>query len=70
MRPPLVFPVVVLIAAALVIAVYDVWLLCEGGVNATISWHLRRTASDNPIFAVLFGMAAGILIGHLFWPLD
>jgi hypothetical protein len=50
------------IAAALVIAVVDAAFVVTG--TQTISEYLYLSAKDNPIVALV----AGILVGHIFWP--
>jgi hypothetical protein len=54
----------ILIATVVILSGYDVYALVEGGVDATISRVVYGWVDDYPIV----GVAAGVLIGHLFWP--
>lgn len=54
----------ILIFTTVALSLYDVAAVLIGGVDATISRVIVHAASEYPIIAV----AAGILIGHLFWP--
>lgn len=47
---------------------YDLWVWRKGGGDATISKILLNAAKKYPIVAVAFGIAIGVLLGHLFWP--
>ena len=53
---------IIVIGLSFSVAVIDVSLLMSGSV--TISEYLYTTSKDNPILAVI----AGVLIGHIFWP--
>ena len=66
MDPALVFLIIILVAAAVAI-VYDVWLGRRGGGDATISWHVWTAAKRWPVIPLLTGLAVGVLFGHLFW---
>jgi uncharacterized membrane protein YuzA (DUF378 family) len=53
-----------IIATVVALSGYDVYAFVEGGVDSTISRVVYGWAVDYPIV----GVAAGVLIGHLFWP--
>lgn len=54
----------VLIAAAVVLIIWDVIVAIRGGNTATISQVLYHAAQAEPVIA----LALGIVLGHLFWP--
>ena len=60
----LIFMAVVLVA----IAVYDTIVAINGVPGDTISEITLAWARQHPIAVVCFGIALGILLGHLFWP--
>lgn len=65
-QPPVV-SLCVLLVAALVLIVYDIWLLGSGGSAATISWQTYLAAAKEPIIPLLLGLVIGLLLGHIFW---
>jgi len=58
---------VTLLVGAVVLIVYDIWLLHIGGSEATISWQTLQFSRKHPIVPLLTGFIAGLLGGHLFW---
>lgn len=52
-----------ILVAVLVIAVYDGYVLIEGGTEASISHTLYMWSHKYPLVTFLWGM----LCGHLFW---
>lgn len=62
--------VVVVLGTIAAIGTYDVWVWkkSRGPNDATISKLLLNAAKKYPIVAVAFGIAIGVLLGHLFWP--
>lgn len=67
-RYPLLVSLFVVLAAAVVLIAYDVWLCWNGGAKATISWHTYLAACSEPIIPFAIGLILGVLAGHLFWP--
>jgi hypothetical protein len=63
----LLFAIWFLLAGASLTAL-DICLYVEGGYTSTISYWLLTLAREWPIVSALFGLLAGILLGHLFWP--
>ena len=55
-----------MIAAAIIIAVYDVWVIYKKGKFESISAHIIRISKQMPLVTLLLG----ILLGHLFWSMD
>lgn len=68
MRSPLLVTLLVLLAVAVLLIGYDVWLYWQGGAKATISWHTYLASRTEPIIPLTIGLILGILLGHLFWP--
>lgn len=56
------YTVVLLLAVALVLGLYDIWVGSVTGGSATISWILYTSSQKYP--AIAFGF--GFLMGHLF----
>lgn len=52
-----------IIAAILVIAAFDAWLIIEGDLESSISATLIEWGYKYPIFTFLMG----VTMGHLFW---
>jgi hypothetical protein len=50
------------------IAVYDTAVAINGIPGDTISEITLAWVSAHPIAGVMFGVALGIILGHLFWP--
>jgi hypothetical protein len=48
---------------AVIWIVYDVWVIAEGGTEASISHLIYEWSYKYPLFTLAFG----ILIGHFFW---
>jgi hypothetical protein len=65
---PLLVTLLVILAAAALLGVYDVWLFARGGVASTISHQVLAHAREAPILPLAVGLILGILLGHLFWP--
>jgi len=55
---------IVLIASVFAFILYDIYALEAWGIDATISREILRASFSHPIIP----LAAGILMGHLFWP--
>ena len=53
----------VILAAILLLGVYDVVAVVNGGVSATISYEVMQAGYHWPAIA----FAAGFLCGHWFW---
>ncbi len=49
---------------AIIITLYDIWMLWRRGYEATISWVLLTWSRKYPIIAFMLG----VLAGHIFWP--
>lgn len=54
-------------ALIVLILIYDVWAIIEGGAEASISALLIKSAYEMPFMTYMIGLINGILIGHLFW---
>ena len=54
----------ILVITVIALSAYDIAAMVEGGVESTISRVVLRTAKAYPIF----GVALGVLIGHLLVP--
>ena len=54
----------VILGAAVVLIVWDIVAYYLGGIDATESRVIRDWSMHDPIIAC----AAGVLIGHFFWP--
>jgi len=52
---------------ALVITVYDLMALNNGGTEATISHVIMVWSYKYPLFTWFAGFIPGVLVGHLFW---
>ncbi len=65
---PLFVTLLVILTAAALLGVYDVWLFARGGVENTISHQVLTHAQHTPILPLAIGLILGILLGHLFWP--
>lgn len=59
-----VFAAVLLVVVALLVAVYELVAIFGGGQLGTVSEVLLAWSRRHPVIP----LAAGILIGHLFWP--
>jgi hypothetical protein len=54
-------------AVVLLLAAWDVVFLVRGGVKATISAHVIGIAYRTPLAVWFFGLAIGVVAGHLLW---
>jgi hypothetical protein len=57
----------VLLAGAVFLILYDVYLAWTGGYEATISCQTLRASRQYPVIPLLVGFVVGLLFGHLFW---
>lgn len=57
--------VVFIVLAAIIIAVWDVFVIIKGGVEASISQTFITWSYNHPSMTFLMGF----LMGHLFWRL-
>jgi len=57
-----------LIAAGVVITIYDVLAIQYGGTDASISRTVLGDFTIMPLVPFGLGLSLGILIGHLGWP--
>jgi len=55
---------IIIIAATMLVIVYDVIAVSAWGVDATVSRVTLSWAKSNPILP----FAVGVVCGHLFWP--
>jgi uncharacterized membrane protein len=60
------FTLVFIVASILIIAIYDIYALTQGGAESTISSVLITLSHQYLIVPFLFG----IPVGHLFWRMD
>jgi hypothetical protein len=58
--------VLVLVITAVLLAVYDVYIIVKKGKYESISAHIIRGSKQYPLVVLLFG----ILLGHLFWSMN
>lgn len=68
LRHPLLVTLFVILTAATILIVFDVWLYGKGGAGATISWQTYQAARREPIIPIVIAFVVGVLFGHLFWP--
>lgn len=54
-------------ALIVLILIYDVWVIIQGGPEASISALLIKSAYEMPFMVYCIGLFNGILVGHLFW---
>ena len=54
----------IIVATILIIGAYDIYVLIQGGLEATISHVTLTAATSYPIIP----FAVGVICGHLFWP--
>ena len=47
--------------------VYDIWVIGEGGTEASISFMFYEWSYKYPIFTWSAGFFPGVLVGHFFW---
>lgn len=57
--------VTLLVILTIFLALYDVWAVIHGGIEATISWTIWSASIRWPIIPFAFGL----LMGHFFWPI-
>lgn len=55
--------VAILVLVALILIVYDIYVVVKTGFDATISWVIYSNAKLYPIIP----FAMGVLCGHFFW---
>ena len=55
---------VILVCNLILLALYDVYAIVTGGLEATISHVTLSAATNYPIIP----FAVGVVSGHLFWP--
>ena len=55
---------------AVIIAVYDVWIIKKKGKQASISADIIRMSKKLPAIVFLIGLLLGFIFGHLFWSMD
>jgi hypothetical protein len=53
----------VIVAVIALLILYDIWVVCKKGADATISWTMYTKAQQYPII----GFGIGVVMGHLFW---
>ena len=58
--------VIILIATAIFLALYDVYIIMKEGKKESISAYVIRGSKKYPLIVLLFG----ILLGHLFWNMN
>lgn len=58
--------VLFIILLAVVIAVYDVWVIAKKGKFESISAHIIRGSKKYPLLV----LCLGVVLGHLFWSMD
>lgn len=60
---------VIISSAILIVAwiVYDVWVISQGGTEASISFMVYEWSYKYPIFTWGVGFSNGLLVGHFFW---
>jgi len=54
-------------ALIILILIFDVFAINQGGTEASISSLLITWAYKMPFGVYMIGLANGILVGHLFW---
>lgn len=54
--------------AAIAIVAIDIHLYLTHGSQATLSHWMMVEGRKDPVIAAVFGLAAGTLIGHFWWP--
>lgn len=63
---------IILVSVIVFLVIYDIWVFRKTGgdvtKDATISKLLFLAAKERPIIAIIFGLAIGVLLGHLWWP--
>jgi hypothetical protein len=53
----------VIVLTAFFLIFYDIYAVCKGGFDNTISWKIYSLAQQYPIIPFAFG----VLMGHFFW---
>ena len=49
------------------ILIYDVYAILQGGTEASISALLIKASYEMPFMVYIVGFGNGVLAGHLFW---
>lgn len=57
---------IILIVTAIVLALFDVYIIAKKGKQESISAYIIRGSKKYPLMVLLFG----ILLGHLFWSMN
>lgn len=52
----------IITSVVITLGIYDLWAVTYGGVNASISRFVQRSAFKSPVFT----FTAGFICGHLF----
>jgi hypothetical protein len=55
--------VIFIIALAIIVTLFDVWVIWKKGPQSSISAYIIRGSHKYPLLVLLFGM----VLGHLFW---
>lgn len=50
-----------------IILIYDVYAIMEGGTEASISSLIIKSSYEMPFMVFSMGLIIGVLSGHLFW---
>jgi len=58
--------VIFMIAAVLIIAIFDIWVIFAKGKRESISAWIIRESKNYPLLVLLLG----IVLGHLTWSMD
>ena len=56
-----------IVAAVIIILVYDATAIMNGGTEASISSLIISLSYKQPLVPALVGWFIGLLMGHLFW---
>jgi len=54
---------IVMIAATLILVIFDMWVIAKKGKQESISAYVIRGSRKYPLLVLAFG----VLLGHLFW---
>ena len=57
---------IIILATAIFLAVFDVYIIYAKGKQESISAYIIRGSKKYPLIVLLFG----ILLGHLFWSMN
>lgn len=67
MSPTSIFMISFFAVLVLGIVIFDVYIIKKKGKPASISAYIIRGSKEYPLLVLLFGLALGIVFGHLFW---